>query len=370
MNNSVLRWDPCVIQGPDEFRDFLRQYIVLQERNCLLIGGAGFDSRAIVFPSKFSAVKDSLIRGIFFREERSAKETELGVLADQHEAKISKLVKNSTFPKISIFSQGGVHSERATVVGGRNIVREVAEIDFEKYQDVFVDISALSTGVFFPLIAFLEDLSSEVDFNLHLLVAEQPEFDYKINRIPADSASLIHGFKGSRSLEASKEEARLWIPILSPGSERSLSKVFELIKPSGGAIDVCPIIPFPSCQHRMPDQLIERFRDQLRMWRVDFRNFLYAAESEPLDSYRAISNLVSSRNALFENLGGSLIVLSPFSNKMLTVGALLAAIDNNLPVAMVETVSYAIENDEDEEEPSFVERHVWLCGEAYSHAAK
>ncbi len=131
-------------------------------------------------------------------------------------------------------------------------------------------------------------------------------------------------------------------------------------------MDVCPIVPFPSVDLRLVDKLMEDFQEQLEEWGVDERDLLYAAESDPLDSYRAILKLSASREKLFAPFGGSHVVLSPLGNKMLSVGAMLAAIEMQIPAATVESVGYRHPDESVAAESDYGLKHVWLCGEAYS----
>lgn len=357
-----LRWDPCIVQDATEFHTFLTGYVDHAKRRCLLIGGAGFDPRATLVPEKFSALKQCQTDGMFFREERLLDQPLLRACADNVEKAIREMLPSTTFPKIDIFS------DAVTAVGGRRAVEAVRKLRCDSYTDIFVDISALSCGVFFSIISFLISMCDSTKhplFNLHLLVAEQPEFDYSIRGVPADGAAMLHGFKGVQSLDASENTTILWIPTLSPGHTSSLGKIHTFIQRTETPIDVCPIVPFPGTDPRLPDRLVEEYREDLNRWNADHRDFLYAAESDPLDSYRAISGLCTMRDQIFDALGGSQVVLSPLGNKMLSVGALLAAIEKNLAVAMVESIGYDEGLAERTELVDTALKHVWLCGEAY-----
>jgi len=201
--------------------------------------------------------------------------------------------------------------------------------------------------------------------NVHLLVAEEPDFDNRIRGIPGDTAATLHGFKGERSFDLSTEEAVLWLPTLAFGAEATLQRIYNFIYRSTIPIDVCPVIPFPGHDPRMPDRLVEEYQERLDGWRTDFRNIFYAAESDPLDAYRAISELCQLRRELFAELGGSRTILSPMGNKMLSVGAMLAAIEFQLTVVMVESVGYDEESDIGFLCSPIALKHVWLCGDAY-----
>ncbi|MGA2658576.1 MAG: hypothetical protein ABSH34_13820 [Verrucomicrobiota bacterium] len=358
-----LRWDPCVVQDATEFDSFLAGYVNVEKRRCLLIGGAGFDPRATLVPRKFSGLRGCRVDGLFFREERVLDQPLLRQRADANEASIRGLLPQATFPRIDIFADG------VTAVGGRRALEAIGALDYPAFTDIYVDISALSCGVFFSVVAFLVNAfgrGAVPGLNLHLLAAEQPGIDHNIHGVPAETASMLHGFKGTRSLDGSESEALLWIPTLSPGERDPLAKIYQFIQRTDTPIDVCPIVPFPCSDPRLPDCLVEEYREHLATWRADHRNFLYAAQSDPLDSYRAISALCENRHRIFQNLGGSQVVLSPFGNKMMSLGAMLAAIEKGLPVAMVESIGYEADSAVETECKEGILRHVWLCGEAYA----
>lgn len=357
------RWDPCVVQQGDDIKNFIADFLDKPTCKVLVIGGAGFDPRATQGARELAKCTQCAVEAVFFREERTMDQPILRPRADNSERELRAILKGADFPRIKIIPDG------VTAVGGRRAVQELMVRDFSAYTDIIIDISALSCGVYFSLVAFLVATCRKYPrLNLHLLVIEQPKFDQKINGVPSDKAAMLHGFKGEHSLDSNEEQALLWIPTLSTGNPESLNKIYQFIHRTDTPIDVCPIMPFPGENPRLPDLLYDEYYDHLRMWNVDDRNFLYAAESDPLDSYRAIFQLVSERTKLFSQLGGSQVVLSPLGNKMLSVGAMLAAIDLNLPVAMVEVVGYDEQSDIGTACDGLELRHIWLCGEAYPDA--
>ncbi len=219
-----LRWDPCVVQNLEEFSSFFTDFIDQPDRNCLLVGGAGFDPRANLVPQYFSELKNAVLTAVFFREERIRDQPRLRPKAEINESKIRSLIPQATFPCIQIFA------DNVTVVGGRNAVEHFRGMDFSKYSDIFIDISALSCGVFFPLVAsFIGASDRQIgrSLNIHLLVVEKPDFDYKIRGIPDEAASFLHGFKGDRSLDSSVQEAVLWLPTLAFGAGPMLQRIYN-----------------------------------------------------------------------------------------------------------------------------------------------
>ncbi len=361
-----LKWNSCVSLLGQDCEEFSTDYLDRKNRRCLIIGGAGFDPRTVVVARRFSKFINAPVRGIFFREERNMDQDRLRKLADENQAAIAKMFE-ARFPIISIFADG------ITPVGGRQAVAELHKENYDGITDIVLDISALSTGVMFPITRMLMEkcersIQAGKKINLHLFTIESPGVDHKIRGIPCESVTLMHGFRGDGSLESNASKAVLWLPMLAPGAQATLKKIYNTLSSRPTIpIDVCPIVPFPGHDPRMPDKLVVEFKDEFVRWHTDYRNFLYAAESDPLDAYRAICSIHATRQKIFDPLGGSFLVLSPVGNKLLAVGAMLAAIENNLPVYMVESVGY----DEDAADLTVPDigdiqiNALWLCGEAY-----
>jgi hypothetical protein len=114
--------------------------------------------------------------------------------------------------------------------------------------------------------------------------------------------------------------------------------------------------------------LIEEYRDLLNDWEVDPRHILFAAESDPLDSYRSICDITEARRQTYKDLGGSSTVVSPLGSKMLSVGLMLAAIELNLKVPYVESLGFeeADVPTAPNDSSNFPLTHVWLHGSVYS----
>jgi hypothetical protein len=130
--------------------------------------------------------------------------------------------------------------------------------------------------------------------------------------------------------------------------------------------DTCPILPFPASNPRLGDELATEFLAEFEnAWSVDTRNIVYATEDDPLDLYRTILKLDDLRRPVFKEFGGSLLVLSPVGSKIMALGALLAALERDLPVAYLEAIGYNFENSKPSERPPPFLVHVWLEGDAY-----
>lgn len=348
------------MQTDVEFDRFLSSYIDQAKKVCFVIGGAGFDPRSTVLARRLKQLSVASVRGVFFREERELPQDRLRRLADKNQETLLSLIKSAEFPEIRVFAEG------TTPIGGREVVKYINTCQIDDASDIFVDISALSTAVFFPLVRFLlERRYADRKTNIHLFAAEKAVIDHNIRGVPCDSVSLVHGFRGAESINPDSTNALLWLPTLAPGNGAILEMVHRYLSKPATPIDVCPIVPFPGHDPRSPDNLIFEYRELLVNWNTDCRNLLYAAESDALDAYRTICSIHDSRSRIFAGLGGSTIVLTPIGNKMLAVGAMLAAIENGLQVAIVESLGYdencVFDPGESVSSPAF--KHLWLSGE-------
>ena len=149
---------------------------------------------------------------------------------------------------------------------------------------------------------------------------------------------------------------------MATGRRRALGLLYDFVDPH----DTCPILPFPASDPRLGDTLAEEYLTELEStWSVDTRNIVYADEGDPLDLYRTILRLDDLRQLVFEATGGSMLVLSPLGSKVMALGALMAALERDLPVAHLEPIGYELEASAPEtiDPPNLI--HVWLEGEVY-----
>ena len=101
--------------------------------------------------------------------------------------------------------------------------------------------------------------------------------------------------------------------------------------------EVCVVLPFPANDPRLGDLLLEELLESGRVpWDMDARSILYADEGDPLDLYRTIIKLQALREPVFDETGGSTLILSPVGSKVMALGALLAALERDLPVIYLE----------------------------------
>jgi hypothetical protein len=341
-----------------EVTEFAADYLGAVGRNVVLIGGAGFDPRSTQITEMLARhVKG--IKALFIREERpGVVQTSLRSRADANADHMKKLVSESDVAPISVFANDGA------VIGGREVAKLLSSQSWASVTDVVIDLSALSKGIVFPLVrCLMESLDRQrLRTNIHLMVYEDAGMDQSIVEVGCDRPSMMAGFEGEWGLDASRDAAKLWLPQLIKRQHPILDRLHRFLAPN----DVCPILPFPAENPRLPDELIDEYRDELMStWSVEPRDIVYAHERDPLDLYRTILRIDGARQRVFREVGGSMTLLSPLGSKVLALGALMAALDRDFPVAYVESIDYDVRPETIENmEPRGEIVHVWLRGGA------
>lgn len=356
------RWERCVYHTGATVSEFAAQHFGEPHRRVLLLGGAGFDPRTLTVARFLDRFAGGRLHGFFFREQRTHPDPTFRTCAENHTARLVDIVPGADVVEIDVFEDDGA------VAVGRHAVGAVNRLDLGRYTDVVVDFSALSIGTSFPVTRLMLEAAQQTgkspSINLHALVTASPTTDERIVPQPSDVVGPIHGFQGRLGIDETARAALLWMPQLRSKRRGMLERLFDYLKPH----DVVPVLPFPAHDPRLGDKLIEHYAEELEgRWDVDARNIVYAAEGNPLDFYRTVLRIDDRRQPVFENTGGSLLVLSPLGTKVLALGAMMAAIERDLPVVYVEALSYTTSLDA-ASGAQYTEEdlvHVWLDGEAY-----
>ena len=351
------RWDPCVAHRGAEVDAFITGYFGAGARRILFVAGAGFDPRSTAVAARLAGTGAS-VRALFIQENRPNPSQGLVERARANTDALLAAITERAVVAVDIFGADGA------VIGGRNAIGILGRHKFGEVTDVVVDVSAMSVGTSFPIIRyFVERIERRRGpANLHVFVAHDPKLDADIRSSPSDAPGYVHGFKGGSTLDGSAAAAKLWLPQLAAGRRGALGRLHDFVAPH----DTCPILPFPASNPRLGDALAEEYLTELESgWSVDTRNIVYADESDPLDLYRTILELDDLRKPVFAETGGSLLVLSPLGSKVMALGALMAALERNLPVAHLEPIGYELGPSVPMEiaGPNLV--HIWLEGDVY-----
>ena len=359
------RWDLAITHRADDCVEFVKEYFDQDERKILLIAGAGFDPRATLLAETLGALTKPSIHAALVKEvRRGSSDNELHDLANKNMARFAAALPDHEVLTIDIFSAD------SSVTGGRAAALAVSQLDLSGVTDIVVDVSALSIGVSFPIIRWVLCYPSRADrsLNVHIFVSHEPDLDARIVASPADTAVPVHGFDGRLRVSSENQKiARLWLPQLAKGRASALSTIYGKTQ----ADEVCVVLPFPAGHPRSGDTLLEELLSTTSgiPWDFDPRSIVYADESDPLDLYRTTMRLQMLREPVFEESGGSSLILSPIGSKVMALGALLAAHERNLPVLYVEDFSYSLidpaKPEAETSEPTLM--HVWLEGSPYPY---
>lgn len=355
-------WHTCITHFDDKLDAFIAEYLSDQSRHCLLFGGAGFDPRSRQIATKLHAALGARLHGFLVREERGDPAQHLRDKADENERELRKLIPSAYVANVLMFDP----NDRAPV-GGQKILEELGKFTWPNgVTDVVLDFSALSTGIAFPMARLLlETIEKLKDVSFHIMTSSNPELDMRIVGEPHSTPTFVRGFPALAPQSLDKEVAKIWLPQLASGR----MPIFEKIKRDfAKAYRICPILPFPAGNPRRSDGLIAEFLEMLVEMSVDPRDHIYVSERNPLDSYRKLTMLKQRYDKTVEGVFVPELVLSPVGSKVMAIGALMAAIEHELPVQHVENIRYDYDPTRDEGGgvAKDMQVHVWLHGPIYA----
>ena len=331
----------------------------------LVIFGIGFDPRALRVIEALSQLRSKVTIGCLALEFQgrpaagpAGQVTEEMVAANRTRLQALGNVKNEGTCVIA-FQDADGHS-----IAGHEVVRAIhANLQTVRaYSDVIVDISAMPTDVFFPLLNYLVRECDRLNVsNLHVAITEDPELDAAITGQEYGRADFFHTFRprGPGSF--------VWLPLLGLNRREQLEKIHQQL--GSGCVEICPVLPFPASKPRIGDDIVVAYRDLLfEAFEVAYENILYCDEGNPFDIYRKVVEVAQYYKTLdaLKELPPVTTVLSPLSSKTLSLGMLLAAIERQLPVCSVVPGSYVLPTTLPLESRG-AERilEVWLAGEPY-----
>ena len=359
-----FRWESNFLCRPEDFIKLWTDLARSSKRTALLISGRGFDPRTPEIPSALVAagLHVSEIRLIHLVDRYNPSHpSEQSTRAAANETRVRELFPDASFEVLEIQSR----TEDGRTTGGQQISRACIEIGpFDQFTDVIVDITALPSGIYFPLVATLlneYDQSEDPKWNLHCVVCENVELDDRIHAEGGDRAERVYGFGGEYNRESEPETVRVWAPVLGEHQADSLGKIEENIGPD----EVRPVLPFPSRDPRRGDELIAEYQRQIfGEWAVDPQGIIYAHEQDPFDLYLQLGRLTQDYVASLQPLGQVKTILSSHTSKLLSLGVLLAAFEHALVVMHVEPTGYS-SNDLDSSADNNELFEIWLTGEPY-----
>ncbi|NUW27284.1 hypothetical protein HUX57_11510 [Arcobacter butzleri] len=323
-----LKWENNASFKDNEFNN-LWDKINKNDDKCMYITGFGFDPRSLKSLEKIVLNKEIFDLVII----KNTKETESPEELNSYHIKKS-FISDRNYKDIIHFLHNEILSNR--------------------YKHVVIDISAMPRHLYLTLINFIiniirkYNISNEIKINFYVTVVENPEIDRKIKSIIAENsdAEILSGYQAGYTAENISTSSKIWFPVLGENESERLKKIYEYIRPD----EICPIIPSPSHDPRRSDSLIKEYRELLfDTWRIETSNFIYATENNPFDIYKKILDSSKYFSEVFELMLGCRIIISTFSSKLISIGALLAANDlqkngYNVSIFHVKSTNYKNSN--------------------------
>jgi|TARA_R110000851_G_scaffold310283_2_gene470034 hypothetical protein len=331
-----LRWSPHIMFDNDNIDKFWKEHFA-NGHKALFILGKGFDIRMNMTISRLLEQCpdiDVTFMLIEFDEGKNSSSNKYQDLIDTNMLEFENLIGNNKLiiEKIKIWSKTGK---------GRRIIgdRKAADIfmdysDIKNYTDIIIDISALPRGIYFSLVGkVLSLIDSEENNrqNLFITVAENAKIDSQIQETAIeDDLAYLHGFGGEIELESEKDKPLIWFPIL--GEEKYshiLRGADKIAEDKNRLYEICPVLPFPSKDPRRSDSLLIEYHSLLfDSLDIESQNIMYISERDPFQAYIQLSKAINNYKKSLNIINGCKITISTFSSKLLSIGSLLVAYEN------------------------------------------
>lgn len=345
-----------------KFKEFWKNRIKEVGEVPLIISGLGFDPRSLqagkVLLEENIVPKFILID---FAVESSGEQDK--IITEARERNRNFLSKFNVLHdpiKIDMFD------EFNRSVGGREIVNKIYEIKdhFSNIRDVIIDIGGLPRTLFSSLLCYLIQKRTDLGFkNLHVASLPEEYLDRGIFSEENLDPGYMFGFE--RPQEGVKF---VWIPIIGKNDPERLRKIYSKIEVD--CIEICPILPFRPNYPKQVENLLINLRDVLFNEIHTFNNnIIYIDHRTPFFVFREIIELSKYYNKLLQDLSGEVkVLITPLDDKTSCVGAILAAVKENLPIMYADTIRYKVpEPDLLIKEIKTEPIEIWISGEAYEN---
>lgn len=306
----------------------------------MYVMAVGFDPRCLIGLAKFLDMygrSNPLVVVIGLPPPRPTTDQEVVELATANQSTFDTLTQQVDVHRIDF----PVVHEQASA--GPAIARALTEPSLlEEIGLLTIDVSAIPTDLYFPLIKaaiqVADDPERQWPNDVMVVACENPGIDAMITEEGIDAAIRVRGFCPQFGTDSENPGPRIWAPVLGENSEPALRAIHEWLKPD----DVCPVLPFPAHDPRRGDALVLNYQTVLfDAFKVSPTNFIFADERNPFDLYRTLGRLREDYVNSLRPLGATTLVVSTHSSKLLSVGALLSAVELDLPVLSAPPTDYA-----------------------------
>lgn len=352
-------WNSYVmIKGDDNVVSFWKDTDHPVEKTLFLMG-EGFDPR---------------MNNIFktFAEARLQFDCKSIVYGDRHNSPNMAMVeKNITIRNKLIDDYSIPFSAYQLKIGPRQdlnrgvklLNREIGTL-IDGYDNIVVDISALPRVLYFNLVKTINNYSD--CRNLFIVVSENAEIDKSIKyRDFVDDLEPMIGFNPGIGLESEPDRLRLLISLLGENGTEKWDRIMKHFTPD----EDYPVAPYPALDPFRTDSIIKEYKELFQ--REDAKeNIIYAHERNPFELYKLLTRFIKSEDEILRKVKCSACYgIALLSSKLLSVGALLTAMENPKEVAIYNVISrdYGIDDLDferiNEKSTTFL---MWIKGDAYN----
>ena len=338
-----MLWDQYVFRRGSDANNLWDRLFEHRKMRLLYIAGSGFDIRAqTVMRECVNSIRDSqavideaklvLIEFTNYRLDDALQE----LTKQNGEALTAIFSELGTVDKMPFGTSedGEELSASSALRSGTNAVLHMVA----DQTDIILDASSLPRVVYLALMTSLLNrlipdktvaapLAAD-GVNFQVLVAEDADLDSQIMaEDPGNEIVLVPGFFGAMQAESVQEWPLVWFPILGEHRTNQLQQIMKLTDIPGEA-EICPVVPHPSRDPRRADRLLVEYKYPLFDSRgTPTSNILYVHESHPFEAYRQLLGAMTHYRDSMVVLGGCRLVVTPFSSKLITLGAGLACFE-------------------------------------------
>lgn len=342
-----MLWQNYILRSADGVHELWDDLYSNRSTSFIYISGKGFDTRGCAVLRKFlnnlrnsdATVESAELLLIDFAEYEL--EEDLEELTAKNQESITQIFKEFGKPEyIEIgklaSTEDDLNSSIALKEGVKSLTRRI-----KGQTDIILDISSLPrvvylsvmAGILRKLVTDFENVDSLAanDVNFQVLVAEDTILDSKILSLePSKEIVYVPGFSSALHAESMTSWPVVWFPILG---ENRLPQ-FDIVKAEvdSTTLEICPVLPHPSKDFRRGDNLLREYRRSLfdDKQATPTSNILYAHESNPFEAYRQIHQAIERYVTSMSILDGCRIAVTPFSSKLITLGAGLACLEQHM----------------------------------------
>lgn len=352
-------WDSYVmIEGDNAVVDFWKDPDRPQG-NTLLIMGEGFDPRMNNVLRAFTQAQIafsclSIVHGNRIQSPNR-------VMVEKNIDVRTQLIRDNAIPFTEYQLKVG---ERYDLNRGVKFLnKEIGEL-IDGYHNIILDISALPRVLYFNLVRAVCKI--EDDRNLFVVVSENAEIDKSIQyRNFVDDMEPMVNFNPGIGLEAEQERLRLLISLLGENGVEKCDMIMRNFDPD----EIFPVIPYPSLDPFRTDSIIKEYHELFK--EEDAKdNIIYAHERNPFELYKMLTRFIKSEDDILSKVNRKACYgIALLSSKLLSVGALLTALENKDEVAIYNVISrdYGIEEmDFEEMNKKSTTFLMWIKGEPYT----